>query len=62
MTIENINKPNPQHYKVELKNVPAVVNGQEVVVDSIQLETRHILKDIVDYVRNMMNRQLILKR
>lgn len=44
MTIENINKPNPQHYKLELKNVPAVVNGQEVVVDSIQLETRHILK------------------
>lgn len=48
MTIENINKPNPQHYKVELKNVPAVINGQEVVVDSIQLETRHILKDVVN--------------
>ena len=48
MTIDNINKPNPQHYKLELKNVPAVVNGQEVVVDSIQLETRHILKDIVN--------------
>lgn len=48
MTIENINKPNPQHYKLELKNVPAIVNGQEVVVDSIQLETRHILKDVVN--------------
>lgn len=48
MTIDNINKPNPQHYKLELKNVPTVINGQEVVVDSIQLETRHILKDVVN--------------
>ena len=48
MTKDNINKPNPIHYKIELKNIPVIINGQEVVVDSIQLETRHILKDIVN--------------
>ena len=48
MTLENINKPNPKHYKFELKNVPVIIDGEEVVVDNLQLETRHILKDIVN--------------
>lgn len=48
MTLENINKPNPKHYKIELKNIPVIIDGKEVVVDNLQLETRHILKDIVN--------------
>ena len=48
MTKDNINKPNPKHYKIELKNIPVIIDGKEVVVDSIQLETRHILKDVVN--------------
>lgn len=48
MTKENINKPNPKHYKFELKNVPVIIDGKEMVVDSLQLETRYILKDILN--------------
>ena len=48
MTKDNINKPNPIHYKIELKNIPVIIDGKEVVVDNLQLETRHILKDIVN--------------
>lgn len=48
MTKDNINKPNPKHYKIELKNIPVIIDEKEVVVDNLQLETRHILKDIVN--------------
>ena len=48
MTKDNINKPNPKHYKIELKNIPVIINGKEVIVDNLQLETRHILKDILN--------------
>lgn len=48
MTKDYINKPNPKHYKIELKNIPAIIDGKEMVVDSLQLETRYILKDIVN--------------
>ena len=45
---DEINKPNPQHYKLELRNIPIIIDGEEKVVDSLQLETRYILKDIVN--------------
>ena len=48
MTKDNINKPNPKHYKFELRNVPVIIDGKEVVVDNLQLETRHILKDLLN--------------
>lgn len=48
MTKDNINKPNPKHYKIELKNIPVIIDGKEVVVDNLQLETRYILKDILN--------------
>lgn len=48
MTLENINKPNPKHYKFELRNVPVIIDGKEVVVDNLQLETRHVLKDVLN--------------
>lgn len=48
MTLENINKPNPKHYKFELKNVPVIIDGEEKIVDSLQLETRYILKDLLN--------------
>ena len=48
MSKDNINKPNPKHYKFELRNVPVIIDGEEVVVDSLQLETRYILKDILN--------------
>ena len=48
MTKDNINKPNPKHYKFELKNVPVIIDGEEMVVDSLQLETRYILKDLLN--------------
>lgn len=48
MTLENINKPNPKHYKFELRNVPVIIDGKEMVVDSLQLETRYILKDLLN--------------
>ena len=48
MTKDNINKPNPKHYKFELKNVPVIIDGKEMIVDSLQLETRYILKDILN--------------
>ena len=48
MTLENINKPNPKHYKFELRNVPVVIDGEEKIVDSLQLETRYILKDLLN--------------
>ena len=48
MTLENINKPNPKHYKLELKNIPVIIDGKEVIVDNLQLETRYILKDVLN--------------
>ena len=48
MTKDNINKPNPQHYKLELNNVPVVIDGKAVVINNLQLETRYILKDVVN--------------
>lgn len=48
MTKDNINKPNPKHYKIELKNIPVIIDGKEMVVDSLQLETRYILKDLLN--------------
>lgn len=48
MTKDNINKPNPKHYKFELRNVPVIIDGEEKIVDSLQLETRHVLKDILN--------------
>ena len=45
---KDINKPNPKHYKFELKNVPVIIDGKEMVVDSLQLETRYILKDLLN--------------
>ena len=48
MTKDNINKPNPKHYKFELRNVPVIIDGKEMVVDSLQLETRYILKDLLN--------------
>ena len=48
MTLENINKPNPKHYKFELRNVPVIIDGKEMVVDSLQLETRYILKNLLN--------------
>ena len=48
MTKDSINKPNPKHYKIELKNIPVSIDGKEVVVDNLQLETRHILKDVLN--------------
>ena len=45
---DEINKPNPQHYKLELRNIPVIIDGEEKIVDSLQLETRYILKDIVN--------------
>lgn len=48
MTKDNINKPNPKHYKFELRNVPVIIDGEEMVVDSLQLETRYILRDLLN--------------
>ena len=48
VTKDIINKPNPKHYKVELRNVPVIIDGKEMVVDSLQLETRHVLKDLLN--------------
>lgn len=48
MTLENINQPNSKHYKFELKNIPVIIDDKEVVVDNLQLETRHILKDLLN--------------
>ena len=48
MTKDNINKPNPKHYKFELRNVPVIIDGEEKNVDSLQLETRHVLKDLLN--------------
>ncbi len=48
MAKDNINNPNPKHYKIELKNIPVIIDGKEVVVDNLQLETRHILKDVLN--------------
>ena len=48
MTKDNINKPNPIHYKIELKNIPVIIDGEEKIVDSFQLETRHVLKDLLN--------------
>ena len=48
MTKDNINKPNPKHYKFELRNVPVIIDGEEKIIDSLQLETRHVLKDVLN--------------
>lgn len=48
MTKDNINKPNPKHYKIDLKNIPVIIDGEEKIVDSLQLETRYILKDLLN--------------
>ena len=48
MTKDNVNKPNPKHYKTELKNIPVIIDGKEVIIDNLQLETRHILKDVLN--------------
>lgn len=48
MTKANINKPNPKHYKFELKNVPVIIDGEEKIIDSLQLETRYILKNLLN--------------
>ena len=48
MTQDNINKPNPKHYKIELRNIPVIIDGEEKIVDSLQLETRYILKDLLN--------------
>jgi hypothetical protein len=48
VTKDNINKPNPKHYKFELRNVPVIIDGEEKIVDSLQLETRYILKDLLN--------------
>ena len=48
---DEINKPNPKHYKLELRNIPVNIDGEEKIVDSLQLETRYILKDIVNDVK-----------
>lgn len=48
VTKDNINKPNPKHYKFELRNVPVIIDGEEKIVDSLQLETRHVLKDVLN--------------
>ena len=48
MTKDNINKPNPKHYKFELRNVPVIIDGEEKIVDSLQLETRYVLKDLLN--------------
>ena len=45
---DEINKPNPKHYKLELRNIPVIIDGEEKIVHSLQLETRYILKDIVN--------------
>ena len=45
---DEINKPNPKHYKLELRNIPVIIDGEEKIVDNLQLETRYILKDIVN--------------
>lgn len=56
MTKDNINKPNPKHYKIELKNIPVIIDGKEVVIDNLQLETRHVLKDVLNDA-NLTNEQ-----
>lgn len=45
---DQINKPNPKHYKLELRNTPVIINGEKTIIDSLQLEARHILKDVVN--------------
>lgn len=54
---DEINKPNPQHYKLELRNIPVIINGEEKIAVSVHLETRYILKDIVNEANNMTHEQ-----
>lgn len=54
---DEINKPNPQHYKLELRNMPVIINGEEKIAVSLHLETRYILKDIVNEANNMTHEQ-----
>ena len=54
---DEVNKPNPQHYKLELRNIPVIINGEEKIAVSLHLETRYILKDIVNEANNMTHEQ-----
>lgn len=45
---DSINKPNPKHYKLELRNTPVIIDGEKTIINSLQLEVRHILKDVVN--------------
>lgn len=54
---DEINKPNPKHYKLELRNIPVIINGEEKIAVSLHLETRYILKDIVNEANNMTHEQ-----
>ena len=54
---DEINKPNPQHYKLELRNIPVIIDGEEKIAVSLHLETRYILKDIVNEANNMTHEQ-----
>ena len=54
---DEINKPNPQHYKLELRNIPVIINGEEKIAVSLHLETRYILKDTVNEANNMTHEQ-----
>lgn len=54
---DEINKPNPQHYKLELRNIPVIINGEEKIAVSLHLESRYILKDIVNEANNMTHEQ-----
>lgn len=54
---DEINKPNPKHYKLELRNIPVIIDGEEKIAVSLHLETRYILKDIVNEANNMTHEQ-----
>ena len=54
---DEISKPNPKHYKLELRNIPVIIDGEEKIAVSLHLETRYILKDIVNEANNMTHEQ-----
>ena len=54
---DEINKPNPKHYKLELRNIPVIIDGEEKIAVCLHLETRYILKDIVNEANNMTHEQ-----
>ena len=41
---------------MELNNIPVIIDGKEVVINNLQLETRYILKDVVNNA-NMTHEQ-----